>query len=245
MKQIILTALLLLTTCKGTTQKVTTLTVICKEGNSVDTVKVDVTGLDVGDYLIGSDFFPEDSLFTWDGKDIWVMEWKASVAYVDNVPRAVCVERGDTNYVIPKNTNDIVCVTSYGFWPESLIPLLMTLDTFPNLKMLDLPVTDEDLCFLAKLRLKNLQILRLKAGKLATAEPILFDLDYHLVESTDKFLTDEGLGYLKTFKNLKKLVLDLDMGNPGITSEGINKLQKALPNCKIYIGNKLYKERTK
>jgi hypothetical protein len=43
-------------------------------------------------------------------------------------------------------------------------------------------------------------------------------------------ITDKGLHYLESLSNLRRLVLT---ECPNITDEGVARLQKALPNCKI------------
>ena len=44
-------------------------------------------------------------------------------------------------------------------------------------------------------------------------------------------VTDKGLRHLESMSNLQRLFL---CNCPNITSEGVARLQKALPNCKIY-----------
>ena len=77
-------------------------------------------------------------------------------------------------------------------------------------------ITDRGLAQIAKLT--NLRFLGLGFGA-----PHTVDIQDHMT------ITDEGLASLYGLKNLESL----DLRTTGVTEAGIDKLQKALPNCKI------------
>ncbi len=102
-----------------------------------------------------------------------------------------------------------------------------------NLKRLELGytnITDAGLEHIEKL--SNLEVLRLNGTKISDAglehvenfkNLVLLQLDY-------TGISDAGLEHLSELPNLDTLLID----HTNVTPNGLKRLQKALPNCKIY-----------
>lgn len=126
-------------------------------------------------------------------------------------------------------------ILSLFFCPKLTGEGFVHLDSLDNLVILDIgnnkEIKDENLKFLKDL--DRLQILN--------ASPLWGLTDKGLVhlsqikslkrlKTRSKLITNEGIQCLASLKDLEILQLS---GSPNLTAEGIEKLQKALPNCRI------------
>lgn len=96
--------------------------------------------------------------------------------------------------------------------------------------------TDADLACVARLRqvrwLSLLRSIDLTDAGLAVLAP-LTNLETLQISEAEQ-LTDSGIAHLEKLTSLK--ILRLDLGRAAVTPQAIERLRRALPNCRIEVG---------